>query len=197
MFEILNTESDKKEFIKILKETCSDRFDVNSMINYLEKETDFFTAPASTKFHLNEKGGLLKHSLNVYHNLSNLCELYYEDCSKDTMAIVALFHDLCKTGYYKQSTKSVKGPFGWTDEIVYTVDDDLPLGHGEKSVIMLLSKGIYLSREEMLAIRWHMSGFDSAVKGGDLSSSKANSMTKLLCLLQSADMISTYISEKV
>ena len=197
MFGILNTERDKKEFIKILKETCSDRFDVNDMINYLENQTDFFEAPASTKFHLSEQGGLLKHSLNVYHNLSNLCELYYEDCPKDTIAIVALFHDLCKTGYYKQSTKSVKGRFSWTDEIVYTVDDDLPLGHGEKSVIMLLSKGILLSKEEMLAIRWHMSGFDSAVKGGDLSISKANSMTKLLCLLQSADMISTYISEKV
>lgn len=197
MFEILNIESNKKEFIKILKETCSDRFDVNDMINYLENQTDFFTAPASTKFHLSEQGGLLKHSLNVYYNLSTLCEIYYEDCPKDTIAIVALFHDLCKTNYYKSEVKNVKCSYGWSTQTIYNVEDDLPLGHGEKSVIMLLSKGINLSKEEMLAIRWHMSGFDSAVKGGDLSSSKANSMTKLLCLLQSADMISTYITEKV
>ena len=190
-------EKEISEFKDILREHCSHRLNVPEVLKWLEYTTDFFEAPASTKFHLNEKGGLLKHSLNVYHNLSNLCEIYYEDCPKDTIAIVALFHDLCKTGYYKQSTKSVKGRFGWSEEIVYTVDDDLPLGHGEKSVIMLLSKGILLTKEEMLTIRWHMSGFDSAVKGGELGISKANSMTKLLCLLQSADMISTYITEKV
>lgn len=188
-------EKEINEFKEILKETCSHRFKVEEILDWLKNSTDFFEAPASTKFHLNEKGGLLKHSLNVYHNLSNLCELYYEDCPKDTITITALFHDLCKINYYKQSIKSVKGKFGWSDEVVYTIDDDLPLGHGEKSVIILLSKGISLTKEEMLAIRWHMGGFDSSTKGGDQSSSKANSIAKLLSLLQSADIISTFITE--
>ena len=194
---MLQLEKYINEFKSILNENCSHRLNIREVLNWLENQTDFFEAPASTKFHLCEKGGLLKHSLNVYYNLLTLCEIYYEDCPKDTIAIVALFHDLCKTNYYKSEVKNVKGPYGWSTQMAYNVDDELPLGHGEKSVIMLLSKGIGLSKEEMLAIRWHMSGFDSAVKGGDLSTTKAHSMTKLLCLLQNADMISTYITEKV
>ena len=180
--------SNKERFISILKETCAGR-NVDSLIEYLEQSTDFFDAPASTKFHLCERGGLLQHSLNVYDTLSALCELYYEDCSKDTIAIVSLLHDICKANFYKQEMKNVKTALGWTTQPTYVVDDQLPLGHGEKSVIMILSSGFKLKENEMLAIRWHMSGFDAAIKGGEYALSSAYSKTKLIALLQAADII--------
>lgn len=184
-------------FKNILKKTCSKRFDVDKFLDWLENKTDFFIAPASSKYHLSEKEGLLQHSLNVYNNLSNLCELYYESCPSDTIAIVALLHDLCKTNFYKQEFKNVKVGSTWTSQLTYTIDDQLPLGHGEKSVMLILSQGISLTQEEMLAIRWHMSGYDNAIKGGDLSLIKAYELSPLVSLIQVADIISTYVTEKV
>lgn len=180
--------TNKERFISILKSSVTSR-DINSLIQYLEESTDFFDAPASTKFHLCEKGGLLQHSLNVYDTLSALCELYAESISKETIAIVSLLHDLCKANFYKQEMKNVKTSMGWTTQPVYIVEDQLPLGHGEKSVMMILSAGFKLTAEEMLAIRWHMSGFDNAVKGGEYALSSAYSKTKLVALLQAADII--------
>lgn len=196
MFGILNTESNKKEFIKILKETCSDRFDVNGMINYLEKGTDFFTAPASSKFHLDVEGGLLQHTLNVYHCLSDLCEIYNDSCDKSTIAIVALFHDLCKVNNYKIEYKNVKTQYGWSNQPTYVTEDSFPIGHGEKSVIMLLQQGVNLTEEEILTIRWHMGAWDKSVKGGDLGLSNSYKKYPLIALLQCADVISTHILEK-
>ena len=192
----MKLEENKKRFITILHEYCDKRFNVDNLIKYLEKETDFFLAPASTKYHCNYEGGLLQHSLNVFDTLFNLKELYYENCDLSTIAIVGLFHDLCKANFYSTENKNVKTQFGWSTQKVYIVDDQLPLGHGEKSIIMLLNQGIKLTEEEMLAIRWHMSGFDNAVKGGDISLNTAQTKTKLLSLIQSADIISTYILEK-
>ena len=188
--------TDKELFISILKDNCKDRMNVEQVIEYLENSTDFFDAPASSKYHLNCRGGLLKHSLNVYHTLSNLCELYYEEVNKASLTIVALFHDLCKVNFYKLSTRNIKTPLGWTQEPYYIVDDQLPLGHGEKSVIML-QRLFSLTEEEILAIRWHMNGFDSAVKGGDyaLATAANGKYNKLITLTQCADMISAQILE--
>ena len=193
---MINVQENKQKFIQILKDNCSNRFDIDEIIKKLE-ETDFFIAPASTKYHLSERGGLVQHSLNVYETLSNLCELYHEDYNKhDSIAIVALFHDLCKANFYKESSKNVKTTFGWTTEQCYVVDDQFPLGHGEKSVIMT-QRLFSLTDEEIIAIRWHMNGFDSAVKGGDysLASAASGKYAKLLTLLQCADMISSQILE--
>ena len=215
---MIDIQKNKQAFISIARENIS-RPGIDRLLAYLES-TDFFTAPCSTKFHLNVKGGLCEHSLNVYKALLDIYSAYLikdnalhdstlvlahdEVIPKtnnvdahsmiETLTIISLFHDLCKANYYKQEMKSVKVGNSWTQQPVYVTDDQLPLGHGEKSVI-LLEKFVDLSAEEMLAIRWHMSGFDNAVKGGEWSLSTAMQKTKLVAALQIADQIATFFME--
>lgn len=215
---MIDIQKNKQAFISIARENIS-RPGIDRLLAYLDS-TDFFIAPCSTKFHLNVKGGLCEHSLNVYKALLDLYAAYlikdnalpdstfvlaYDEVLPktnnvddhsiiETLTIISLFHDLCKANYYKQEMKSVKVGNSWTQQPVYVTDDQLPLGHGEKSVI-LLEKFIDLSAEEMLAIRWHMSGFDNAVKGGEWSLSTAMQKTKLVAALQLADQIATYFME--
>ena len=135
------------------------------MLAWIET-TDFYYAPASTRFHGNHEGGLLEHSLNVYDALKDLVKQFPEIAvSEETIAISALFHDLCKANYYAVGTKNVKDEATgqWHKEPFYKAEDQFPVGHGEKSVIILL-RHMKLTDEEIYAIRWHMSGFDSAVK---------------------------------
>ncbi len=200
-----------------LQELKSRFFDICSSVNrpgmdellkWLEK-TDFFVAPASTKFHGNYKGGLLEHSLHVYDKAAELCAKYPDiEISSDSIVIAALFHDLTKANYYVQDFKNVKvykdggtrhdehGAFDWETQPYYKVDDRLPLGHGEKSVIILQSF-IKLSRDEIYAIRWHMGGFDSAVKGGDYAMSKAYEICPFAVILHMADIESSYLLETI
>ena len=184
----------KQQFVDILKEHCDDRILVEQFIDYLQNKTDFFEAPASTRFHLSERGGLLLHSMHVYEQLSILCELYAPEIPKDSIAICGLLHDICKTNFYKQEFRNVKTPSGWQEQLVYTVDDQFPIGHGEKSVIMLLQK-FSLTTDEITAIRWHMNGFDYAVKGGEQAYSNAVNKCKLLSLLEIADLLASRIIE--
>lgn len=215
---MIDIQKNKQAFISIVRENIS-RPGIDKLLAYLDF-TDFFIAPCSTKFHLNVKGGLCEHSLNVYKALLDLYSAYlikdnalpdsafvlaYDEVLPktnnvddhsiiETLTIISLFHDLCKANYYKQEMKSVKVGNSWTQQPAYVTDDQLPLGHGEKSVI-LLEKFIDLSAEEMLAIRWHMAGFDNAVKGGEWSLSTAMQKTKLVAALQLADQIATYFME--
>lgn len=178
---------EKDLFIDLLRETK--REGIENLISYLEN-TDFFEAPASSKYHLSEEGGLLKHSLNVYYNLLKLNDSYY---SKDTIIIASLLHDLCKANTYAKSFKNIKQTDGkWASVQTYTIDELLPLGHGEKSVI-LLEKYISLTAEEMLAIRWHMGGFES--KDNYNRVNKTFEASKLAVLLHIADLKATYIDE--
>ena len=171
----------RNKFKEIVQEHIK-RPGIENLMNYLENETDFYSAPCSTKYHLACYSGLLQHSINVYYNLKQLCDLYNQAYSDETIAIVSLFHDLCKTNYY----------VGYPGQ--YKVNDTLPIGHGEKS-IFLLQKFINLTDEEAIAIRWHMSAYDSAVKGGDLAYNNAQKYS-LVTLLQVADQLSTFITEK-
>lgn len=157
-------------------------------------KTDFFTAPASTKFHGNFEGGLLQHSLAVYDALDARVSALglYNTYSKETVAIVALYHDLCKTLFYKKGTRNVKENGAWVTKEVYEIDDIFPVGHSEKSII-LLQHFIKLTSEEIMAIRAHMGGFDTMVKGGDFSIGKIFEKSKLAVLLHLADMEATYI----
>lgn len=147
----------KEEFIQLLKSV--QRPGIDNLINYLEK-TDFYKAPASTRFHGNYEGGLLEHSLNVYHLLKE--KLFHKPFSEtvqvsdDTIILITLLHDLCKTNYYTVDFRNKKNADGiWVKEPYYAVNDTIPYGHGEKSV-MMISKFIELTMEEMYAIRWHM-----------------------------------------
>lgn len=188
-------EQNKERFIELCKTNITTR-NVKPLLDAISK-TDFFIAPCSTKYHLNYRGGLCEHSLNVYDVLCNLCTSFGVNVQEhiETITIISLFHDYCKANFYKPDLKTVKVNNQWVQQSCYTIDDMLPLGHGEKSVI-LLQQSISLTNEEMLAIRWHMSGFDNAVKGGDYALNTAYHMSIFVTLLQCADLISSNILEK-
>jgi len=184
----------KETYIEICKNNIH-REGIDSLLNWLE-QSDFYTAPASSKFHGNFEGGLCEHSLNVYTALKELCERYLPTVSQETIAVVALFHDVCKINYYKRGQRNVKDEDGkWYAKEVWEIDEKVPLGHGEKSCI-ILQWYIKLTPEELLAIRWHMGAFDSAVKGGDYSLNKAQEYSKLVTLLSVADIISAQLLEE-
>lgn len=179
----------KEEFINILKSTK--REGIENLIKYLETETDFFTAPASTKYHLAYEGGLLEHSLNVLNILKDEC-LDIPHAFSDSIVLTSLLHDICKANYYKKDYRNVKIDGTWIQVECYTVDDQLPLGHGEKSV-MIAQQFIKLTEEEIMAIRWHMGGFES--KDNYNYMNKAFNEYELAFLLHIADMKATYLIE--
>lgn len=179
------------DFVEMLRTTNRDG--IEELIRYLQEETDFFTAPASTKYHGAFAGGLLMHSINV------CAELRLDPNSKvyptETLIIVALLHDICKANCYRTEKRNVKENGGRVEKQVYVFEDELPLGHGEKS-LYLASKFIKLSDEEAAAIRWHMGAFDNAFRGGDRGLNAAYEKYPLAVLLHMADMRATYLVER-
>ena len=148
--------NNKEKFIEIYR-ACIHREGADAFLDYLLEKTDFFTAPASTRFHGAYEGGLLEHSLNVYECLCNFvkrphfCDKYGFSFSEESLAIVALLHDICKTNFYKTEMRNVKKNGVWESVPYYTIEDTLPYGHGEKSVY-ILSGFMRLTREEAFAI---------------------------------------------
>ena len=181
--------NNKEYFINALRST--NRGGIDNLISYLEYETDFFTAPASTKYHLAYEGGLLEHSINVFEVLKEECSDFVE-ISSESVILAALLHDVCKANYYKKDFRNVKVDGVWKQVECYTVDDQLPLGHGEKSV-MILQNFINLTPEEVMAIRWHMGGFEPKENYNYMN--KAFSENMLAFLLHIADMKATYLLE--
>ena len=159
------------------------------------KNTDFFTAPASTKFHCACPEGLVQHSLNVYHVLR---EKHFdpETDNEESFAICGLLHDVCKAQFYKVSTRNVKNEATgqWEKQPFYAVEDAFPFGHGEKSVF-LIERFLRLKPAEAMAIRWHMGGFDEAVRGGSFAISLAFDKYPLAVKLHLADLEATYLRE--
>lgn len=184
----------KEEFIKIFTANVH-RSGSQELLNWLET-TDFFTAPASTKYHCACLGGLVQHSVNVYYTLT---ERYFnnETDSPESFAICALLHDLCKAQFYKVSTRNVKNETtgAWEKQPFYAVEDLFPYGHGEKSVF-LIERFMRLKPVEAMAIRWHMGGFDDSAKAGNFSISVAFEKYPLAVQLHLADLESTYLREK-
>lgn len=169
---------------------------IEQLLDWLENKSDFFTAPASTKFHGNYEGGLCEHSLNVFRELRRFNDIYDLHYPIESLAVVGLFHDICKANFYKRGTKNVKDESGnWVVVDTWEIDDRLPLGHGEKSCI-ILQRYISLTIDEVLAIRWHMGGFDFAAKGGERGLSKAQDMSKLVTLVSIADLIASNLFEE-
>ena len=145
----------KEEFLSLLESV--NREGMEDLIKFIKK-TDFFIAPASTRFHGSKEGGLLEHSLKVYEILKHKVENCIEkiDVSEETIILVALLHDICKANFYKVDYRNAKNSLGvWEKVPYYTVDDTIPYGHGEKSV-MMITEYIKLTPEEKYAIRWHM-----------------------------------------
>ena len=186
--------TNKEEFLQIYNEYVK-RQGSQEFLDWLLK-TDFFTAPASTKYHGACEGGLLLHSLNVYKTLR---ERYFEEGkdSEESFAICALLHDLCKAQFYKVSTRNVKNDVTgqWEKVPYYTVEDAFPYGHGEKSVF-LIERFMRLKTSEAMAIRWHMGGFDDSARGGSFAISLAYEKYPLAVKLHLADLESTYLNEK-
>ena len=145
----------KEQFLELLKTV--NREGIDELINFLEK-SDFFTAPASTRFHGNHEGGLVEHSLKVYEILKHKVQNNIKGITiaDESIIIIALLHDICKTNFYKIDYRNEKNSLGvWEKVPYYTVEDTIPYGHGEKSV-MMITEYIKLTPEEKYAIRWHM-----------------------------------------
>lgn len=159
------------------------------MLEYIEK-TDFFTAPASTKYHGACAGGLTEHSLNVFGRMVKHEGKY----PLETIAIVSLLHDLCKADFYATDYRNVKQPDGsWNKEPYYTINDKLPIGnHGEKSVF-IIQRFMPLSAEEVAAIRYHMGAFQ---EGDAKNIGKVFEKYPLAMLLHIADLEATYFDER-
>ena len=141
--------------------TQTKRSGISDLITYLCQDTDYFTAPASTKYHSNYEGGLAEHSLKVMELWDKKNELYKLNIPEESIVICALLHDLCKCNFYVKGKKNVKegkkpdGRDNWVEKEVWDIDDKLPYGHGAKSVI-LLQQFIKLTEFEILAILHHM-----------------------------------------
>ena len=157
--------------------------------------TDFFKAPASTRFHGACEEGLVMHSLNVYHALMD--RFFEEGDNPESMAVCGLLHDLCKANYYKAGSRNVKNEATgqWEKVPIFMVEDQFPYGHGEKSVY-LIERFIRLKPAEAVAIRWHMGGFDDAARGGCRAISEAYDAYPLAVKLHLADLTATYLMEK-
>lgn len=172
---------------------------MDSLIHYLQFETDFFSSPASTRFHGAHEGGLVEHSLEVYKNLLILSNSFGVCLEPDSAIICALLHDVCKANFYKRGFRNKKNDSTgqWEKIEVYEIEDQLPLGHGEKSV-MLLQQFIRLSPEEMMAIRWHMGGFDDAAHSysGARCLSSAMQKSPLVAILHMADIAASHLQNK-
>ena len=193
-----STEEIRQEFTAIYTDKIK-REGADRLLDYLTNRCDFFTAPASTRFHSSYEGGLAQHSLNVYECLvqylerERVKEVYKLSCSEETAAIVALLHDMCKIDTYVRDFRNVKNEKTgqWEKVPVYRAEDKLPYGHGEKSVYMV-SGFMRLTREEAMAIRWHM-GF-SGNEDNNLAG-RALEMYPLAFALATADMEATYFLE--
>ncbi len=188
--------SKKDEFIEIYNENIK-RHGADNLLKWLEK-SDFFTAPASTRYHGSFEGGLVEHSVNVYHCLKDYLSreraktVYNMDYSEETIAVAALLHDICKTNFYSVSTRNKKEDGKWVEVPFYTIDDKMPYGHGEKSVFMI-QFFMRLEMDEAFAIRFHM-GFSGPEDVNLIS--RAFEMYPLAYALHVADCEATYFLEK-
>ncbi len=194
----MSVEAAKSEFLALYQENIV-REGSEALLDYLERRSDFFTAPASARFHGAYAGGLCQHSVNVFHCLEDYLsrprveELYGLEYSPESIAIVSLLHDVCKIGCYKPGTRNVKNEQtgAWEKVPTFTYEDKLPYGHGEKSVY-ILSAFLRLTREEAMAIRWHM-GFSGSED--DRLVGQALEQFPLAFALSVADMEATYFLE--
>lgn len=193
----------KERFLEIYKDYIT-RPGADKFLEWLEK-SDFFSAPASTRFHLAEPGGLVKHSVHVYERLR---ELFSNEIARNTdgpviisgedeekIAICGLLHDICKANFYTVEMRNRKNENGqWEKYPFYVVNDQLPYGHGEKSVY-IISGFMKLTREESMAIRWHMGFSDTDFKGGGFSVGNAFEKFPLAVMTHIADLQATYLDE--
>ena len=181
----------KAEFKNIVTNTIH-RDGIDNLMAWLES-TDFYSAPSSTRYHGAEPGGLAAHSIAVYNRLKQK----QTDETDETIAIASLFHDLCKCNFYKQTFRNVKNEVTgkWEKVPAYDIDDQFPLGHGEKSMFIIM-KFMKLTDDEAMAIRWHM-GFSAVEQQFEKPSmARAMQIYKLVIKLQEADTEASFCDGK-
>ncbi len=193
----IDLEKNKQKFLEIFR-TNVHREGSEDFLAWLEK-SDFFEAPASTKFHSNVPGGLCFHTLNVFDRFTRNLVMQYGESWQDVVSlesatIMSLLHDVCKVDCYKVELRNVKVDGEWVKQPYYAYDEALPYGHGEKSVY-IISSFFKLSREEAMAINWHMGGFDQRVLGGSYALSNAYYQYPVAVLLHVSDVEATYLDE--
>lgn len=205
--EQIGTRNPRADFLAVYNRSVNRREGAVAMLKWLENETDFFTAPASSKHHLAQPGGLVVHSLNVWRRLREITVRDLTDrdapgvrhlsaAEEETVAVLGLLHDVCKADVYHQTDPFKAAMEGKLANMApYEFRDPFPLGHGEKS-LFLLTRHMALTEEEALAIRWHMGAYDDAVKGGSRSMNEAMNLTPWVWRLQEADMCATWIDER-
>lgn len=190
-------------FESTLKNT--NREGIDSVIDFV-RSTDFYIAPSSANYHSNYEGGLLDHSLLVYilamryrEPLIAMRPELADKLPEESIIISTLLHDICKTNFYKRVLKWRKNTETnvWETYESYDIEDSFPIGHGEKSVIMLQNFGLKLSAEEMIAIRYHMGSWDGAMLTNDVKYSYMKAMDNypLMVLVQMADNSSSLLLE--
>lgn len=193
----MDTEELKSKFIKIVKQNVK-REGIDALLDYLNK-TDFYEAPASSKYHSAFRGGLCYHSINTYERfIKNLENEYGADWQKvislESATLISLFHDICKVNVYKIDYRNVKEDGVWIQKEYYSHSDPLPYGHGEKSVY-IINGFLRLTREEAMAINWHMGGFDMRVKGGFFGIDEVFYSYPTALLFHLSDVQATYLDE--
>ena len=194
----METYDNKQKYLDLIKYNIH-REGIENLVDYLTK-SDFFTAPASTRYHSCYEGGLCRHSINVFNRfLRNLKTEYGDEweqhCSLESATIIALFHDLCKIDTYSIEQRNVKENGMWVQRPYYVTNDKLPYGHGEKSVY-IVNGFIRLTREEAMCINWHMGEYDARVKGG-VSLTDIYYKYPLAFIFHISDNEATYLDEKI
>lgn len=201
---MIDIRKNKEEFIELL--TSTGREGVKEVIEDLE-DMGFFTAPASAGHHLNVEGGLVQHSLNtckaalaVWEAMKPLDPSLETEVKRNSVIIASLLHDVCKSDIYKRTTKKRKNAIGqWEDAEGYKVSyKSFPMGHGEKSVILLLCSGMVLNDDEMLAIRWHMGpwGLNMNSYEDERCYDASRKLYPLVTIIQTADGLAASIMER-
>ena len=190
----------KDRFIEIFNDNIK-REGADELLSWLEK-SDFFRAPASTRYHLAEPEGLVKHSVHVYERLRDLYSyelarvtggpVILSDEDEEKIAICGLLHDICKVNFYAVEMRNRKNDKGqWEKYPFYVINDTLPYGHGEKSVY-IISGFMRLTREEAMAIRWQMGGWQ---EGDARNAGNAFEKFPVSVLTHIADLEATYLDE--
>lgn len=200
----MDLKKNKEEFVELLRSTK--REGVEDVIEELEN-MGFFTAPASSNHHLNTEGGLVQHSLNACHTalkiwegMKMLDDSLEHEVTQDSVIIASLLHDVCKSDIYFRSVKKRKNAIGgWEDCEGYKVSyKNFPMGHGEKSVILLLCSGLEMTDAEMLAIRWHMGawGINMNSYEDQRCYDTSRKLYPLVSIVQAADGLAASILER-
>jgi hypothetical protein len=188
----------KEKIFNIVDENIK-REGIENLKYYVEHATDYFTAPSSTMYHGAHEGGLAEHSLNVYNTLKDKVSYFnIKDISEETLAICGLFHDICKTNFYKIGKRWTKESGVWEQVDSYMVEDTFPSGHGEKSVF-ILQRFLNLTDQEILAIRWHMMAFDASIHfnyPNGYPFKKSMKEVPLVCLLATSDLEASTLLEE-